>query len=187
MKRISIFSLILTGVAIMFMAVPAQAVLVNYDFQVTASFGPLMGTTANGTFAFDDSIIPSGGGIIDQTNLLTSLAFTWNGIDYDANTANTGSMSFNATGNLISIGFGTDCIAGTCFVVVNQESWAFVWNQSNPSLSSFTYSVSGGDGAWTGSSSINPVSAVPEPATILLLGSGLIGFLGFGRKKFLKN
>ncbi len=44
------------------------------------------------------------------------------------------------------------------------------------------------NGDWTiaGVASLPP-SSVPEPCSLLLLGSGLIGLAGYGRKKFSKN
>ena len=115
---------------------------VNYDFSVTATSGPLVGVTAVGTFAFDSSIIPLGGGFLPQLNLLSDLNFTWHGITYDETTANTGFLNFDAAGNLIGVAFGTIPNAGGVAVHGGEEGWLVV---SSGGSKYFQYAFSGQD------------------------------------------
>ena len=183
MKRRNILTVVVTTVAIAFMVVPAQATLMSYEFAVTATSGPLAGTAADGTFAFDDSIIPSGGGLVN--NGITDLNFTWHGIAYNETNLALNLLDFDATGNLDAEFFGTFPCGAPIPPGFIGESWCINNTSSNHF---FIYFVAGVEGSSLGPVSVQPVSAaVPEPATILLLGSGLIGFMVFGRSRFLKK
>jgi hypothetical protein len=148
----------------------ASATTITYDFTVTASAGPLAGDTAKGSFSFDSSVIPAGGGEVDGIGLLTSLTFTWDGIAYTAATANTGLLSFNASGALTDACFGNNSSSGVCQANQGTEQWLVSLGNSL-----FAYSVPQVGVApttWLGTASFSKAS-VPEPATLALLGLAL--------------
>jgi hypothetical protein len=163
------------GLALGVILIPgARATPVNYAFTVTATSGPLSGTTASGTFSYDTSSIVVGAN--SNTGLLTALSFTWNGIAYNRTTANTGTLFFDASGNLISEAIGNNCGPGFCSINSGQDQW-YVAN------SNFAYSTLGAANGYIGTATETLVAATPEPSTMALFGLGLGSFAVARRRK----
>ena len=147
-----------------------EANTISYGFTVTATSGPLNGTVASGTFSYDSSSIVLGG-LKANAGLLTALNFIWDGITYNKNTANTGSMNFDASGNLISYQFGTNCGPGYCGVQSGLEEFKVL----GPFGPNSEYTESGVSGIFSGTVSTSQASTAPEPSTFVFLSAGLLG------------
>jgi PEP-CTERM motif-containing protein len=177
-RILGLLAVALTGISRVALSDP-----ITYDFTVTATNGPLAGDVASGSFTFDSSIIPAGGGTVSQIGLLTDLSFTWDGIAYTSATANTGWLLFNSAGTLEFPVFGTDCHPGSCNLAQPPpptDGWSiggrgFFYDLPSSSTPFFVGTVSYFP-------DIAAPHAVPEPAILSLLGLGFAG-LGFMRRR----
>jgi len=177
--RVALFRVLIAAAMSVVVVSESRATAITYDFSVTATSGPFSGQSSSGSFSYDSSSITPGA-TNGTTGLLTTLDFTWGGIAYSAATANTGYLSFDASGNLSDFLFGTNCIAGGCGVGTADEGWAL-----SPSgfLATFIYSHPPSEDLGLGDLTYQLATGVPEPVTIPLFGAGLAGVAAMRRRR----
>jgi hypothetical protein len=179
----------LTAAVALIAPLAAQASSITYDFTANGgSFGPLANVISTGSFTFDSSIIPAGGGTVIGTGLLTGLSFTWDGKSYNQTTANTGALAFTPSGLLSGVNIGDSCNAsGGCMVDPNGNDWilsGFVFGAPLGPMNQLSTLYTVGDGqSYNGwAHAYLQTSAAPEAGTVTLLLGGLAILLGYRRK-----
>ena len=173
------FSRYLTVIAFALHSLALCATPLSYTFAVTATGGPLNGASASGTFSYDSSVIVPNT-MVNGLGLLSSLSFTWNGVTYNATSANTGSLVFGSDGQLTSFASGNHCNAlGGCSVDQGSEQWFLGLPLGGSPY--FVYATLGdgppnvGPATISGPVVIAPVPVLSSAATVALLIGAVVG------------
>lgn len=153
----------------------AQASPVIYNFAVNITSGSLAGGVENGSFSYDSSIA-SPYGFDTNSGELNAFNFTFNGKTYDASTANTGLLGFDADGNLSSFFISSSC--DQCTFAGGTDNFTLF-----PGMNGFVYSTAN-DYFGTGDVTYSLAGvAVPEPGVLGVFSFGLLLLGGIAARR----
>ena len=126
---------------------------------------------AMGRLTYDTSVIPMNGGLIidDAGRLARDIAFTWSGTSWTDANAGVYALQFGEAGNLLHIRMG-GAPNGLTTLVINPLSDAV--NDFILTSPFFSYTLLGQPEERVFIGMMTSPAIVPEPGTLLLLGSG---------------